>query len=160
VRGTKGLVGCEVSTEKATDLREELRAAVAHQEKNGGESVMIPAREMLADMLMELKRSSDALAEYKVVLKNAPNRFDTLLGAGRAAQASGDTNGAQAFYAKLTEVCQREPTGRNWRKQKQFWRRNKGRPPGWRYGPLYHLCDLCDLCDCVTGAIARRIPGR
>jgi hypothetical protein len=114
--------GYEVSTEKATDLREaeawlafaqgkteaaleELRAAVAHQEKNGGESVMIPAREMLADMLMELKRPSDALAEYKIVLKNAPNRFDALLGAGRAAQASGDADGAQAFYAKLTEVC-------------------------------------------------------
>jgi hypothetical protein len=114
--------GDEVSTEKATDLREaeawlafaqgktepaleELRAAVAHQEKNGGESVMIPAREMLADMLMELKRSAAALTEYKMVLKNAPNRFDALLGAGRAAQASGDTNGAQAFYAKLADVC-------------------------------------------------------
>ncbi len=114
--------GYEVSTEKATDLREaeawlafaqgkteqalqELRAAVAHQEKNGGESVVIPAREMLADMLMELKRPADALAEYKVVLKNAPNRFDALLGAGRAAQASGDTSSAQSFYAKLTEVC-------------------------------------------------------
>lgn len=114
--------GYEVSAEKAGDLREaeawlafaqgkteaalvELRLAAAHQEKNGGESVMIPAREMLADMLMELKRPSDALAEYKIVLKNAPNRFDALFGAGRAAQASGDRNGAQVFYAKLTEVC-------------------------------------------------------
>jgi tetratricopeptide (TPR) repeat protein len=114
--------GYEVSTEKATDLREaeawlafaqgkteqaleELRAAVAHQEKNGGESVIIPAREMLADMLTELKRPADALAEYKIVLKDAPNRFDALLGAGRAAQVAGDTTGAQVFYAKLTEVC-------------------------------------------------------
>ncbi|MGB7845393.1 MAG: hypothetical protein WBL63_07245 [Candidatus Acidiferrum sp.] len=114
--------GYDVSAEKATDLREakawlafaqgktdqaqeELRAAVEHQEKNGGESVIMPAREMLADMLMELKRPSDALNEYKVVLKNAPNRFDALLGAGRAAQASGDTGGAQTFFAKLTEVC-------------------------------------------------------
>ena len=60
--------GYVVSTEKATDLREaeawlayaqgktehaleELRAAMAREEKNGGESVIIPAREMLADML-------------------------------------------------------------------------------------------------------------
>jgi hypothetical protein len=117
--------GYEVSKEKATDLREaeawlaykqgkseqalqELRAAVDHQEKNGGESVIIPAREMLADMLMELKRSSDALAEYHIVLKNAPNRFDALLGAGRAAQASGDTDRAQSFYVKLTELCPAE----------------------------------------------------
>ncbi len=114
--------GYALSPEKATDLREaeawlalaqgkadqaleELRAAVAHEEKNGAESVLIPAREMLADMLMELKRPSEALAEYKIVLKNAPNRFDALLGAGRAARATGDTNGAQVFYAKLTEVC-------------------------------------------------------
>jgi len=114
--------GYEVSTEKATDLREaeawlayaqgktdvalaELRAAAAHQEKNGGESVIIPAREMLADMLTEAKRPADALAEYKIVLNNAPNRFDALLGAGRAAQAIGDTAGAQTFYAKLEQVC-------------------------------------------------------
>jgi Tfp pilus assembly protein PilF len=117
--------GYEVSKEKATDLREaeawvvyeqgkteqalqELRAAIDHQEKNGGESVIIPAREMLADMLMEMKRSSDALAEYEVVLKNAPNRFDALLGAGRAAKASGDSDAEQSFYVKLTELCPAE----------------------------------------------------
>jgi hypothetical protein len=117
--------GYEVSSEKATDLREaeawlaykqgkdeqalqELRAAVDHQEKNGGESVIIPAREMLADMLMEMKRTSDALHEYEIVLKNAPNRFDALLGAGRAAQASGDAEGAVSYYVKLTEMCPAE----------------------------------------------------
>jgi hypothetical protein len=114
--------GYNVSKEKATDLAEaeawlafaqgktdpalqELRAAADRQDKNGGDSVGIPAREMLADMLLEAKRSSDALAEYKIVLKNAPNRFDALLGAGRAAQASGDSTSAQTFYARLTQVC-------------------------------------------------------
>jgi tetratricopeptide (TPR) repeat protein len=87
------------------DALKEMREAVQHQEKNGGEATQTPAREMLADMLMELKRPSEALAEYQIVLKNAPNRFDGLLGAARAAQASGDTNGAQSFYAKLKEVC-------------------------------------------------------
>ena len=114
--------GYTVSTEKATDLREaeawlafakgksdealqELRAAADRQDKNGGESVGIPAREMLADMLRELKRPAEAIAEYRTVLKNSPNRFDGLLGAARAAQASGDTGGAQSFYAKLAEIC-------------------------------------------------------
>jgi Tfp pilus assembly protein PilF len=117
--------GYEVEKEKATDLREaeawlaykqekteealeELRAAVEHQEKNGGESVIIPAREMLADMLMEIGRTSQALTEYETVLKNAPNRFDALLGAARAAKASGDTEVAQSFYVKLTELCPAE----------------------------------------------------
>jgi tetratricopeptide (TPR) repeat protein len=57
---------------------------------------------------MEMKRSSDALREYEVVLKNAPNRFDALLGAGRAAQASGNREGAQSYYVKLTELCPAE----------------------------------------------------
>ena len=114
--------GYNVSKEKATDLAEaeawlafaqgktdqalqQLRAAADRQDKNGGDSVGIPAREMLADMLLEAQRSSDALAEYKIVLKNSPNRFDALLGAGRAARASGDATGAQTFYAKLAQVC-------------------------------------------------------
>jgi tetratricopeptide (TPR) repeat protein len=114
--------GYGVSNEKATDLREaeawlafakgksdealaELRAAADHQDKGGGESVNIPAREMLADMLLELKRPADALAEYKTSLKNSPNRFDGLFGAARSAQALGDSAGAQSFFAKLAEVC-------------------------------------------------------
>jgi len=114
--------GYGVSNEKATDLREaeawlafakgkpdealqELRAAADHQDKNGAESVSVPAREMLADMLLELKRPADALAEYKTVLKNSPNRFDGLLGAARSAQAAGDAGDAQSFYAKLAEIC-------------------------------------------------------
>src|SRR5205814_2689532 len=85
--------GYGVSSEKATDLREaqawlafakgksddalqELRAAADRQDKNGGESVSVPAREMLADMLLELKRPAEALAEYKLVLKTSPNPFD------------------------------------------------------------------------------------
>ncbi len=64
--------------------------------------MIIPAREMLADMLMEMKRTSDALHEYEIVLKNAPNRFDALLGAGRAEQASGNAEGAVSYYVKLT----------------------------------------------------------
>jgi tetratricopeptide (TPR) repeat protein len=114
--------GYNVSTEKATDLREaeawlafakgkvdealqELRAAADHQDKDGGESVGIPAREMLADMLLELKRSKEALIEYKTDIKNAPNRFDGLLGAARAAQASGDATVAQSFYTQLASIC-------------------------------------------------------
>jgi tetratricopeptide (TPR) repeat protein len=114
--------GYNVSTEKATDLREaeawlafakgnaddalqELRAAADRQDKNGGESVGIPAREMLADLLFELKRPAEAFTEYKTVLKNSPNRFDGLFGAARAAQAAGDTSTAQSYYAKLAEIC-------------------------------------------------------
>lgn len=110
------------SNEKPSDLREaeawlayaqgktidaiaELHAAADHEDKGGGEGVGIPAREMLADMLLELKRPSEALAEYKTNLQNAPNRFDGLLGAARAAQSLGDSAAAQSFYAKFAEIC-------------------------------------------------------
>jgi tetratricopeptide (TPR) repeat protein len=114
--------GYDISNEKATDLREaegwlafakgkpdealqELRAGADRQDKSGGESVSIPAREMLADMLLELKRPAEALAEYKTVLKNSPNRFNGLLGAARSAQATGNATVAQSFYAQLAEIC-------------------------------------------------------
>jgi tetratricopeptide (TPR) repeat protein len=117
--------GYGVSNEKATDLREaeawlafakgksdealeELRAGAAHQDKSGGESVSIPAREMLADMLMELKRPSEALAEYKTVLKNSPNRFDGLFGAIRAAASIHSPAGqadVEAYSNQLMSCC-------------------------------------------------------
>jgi tetratricopeptide (TPR) repeat protein len=90
---------------KSDEAVAELRAAADHQDKNGGDSVGIPAREMLADMLFELKRPVDALTEYKASLKLSPNRFDSLLGAARSGQASGNATAAQTFYAQLTSVC-------------------------------------------------------
>lgn len=90
---------------KRDDAVREMRAIADRQDAKGVDSLSIPAREMLADMLFELKRPADALAEYKTALKNSPNRFDGLLGAARAAQASGDASGAQSFYARLAEVC-------------------------------------------------------
>jgi tetratricopeptide (TPR) repeat protein len=114
--------GYTVPTEKATDLREaeawlllaegkhedalqELRAAADREDKEGVDSLAVPAREMLADMLFELKQPEAALAEYKIALKNSPNRFDSLYGAARAAQAAGNHKAAQEYDAKLLQVC-------------------------------------------------------
>ena len=83
----------------------EMRAIADRQDAKGVDSLAIPAREMLADMLLELERPTEALTEYKTALKNSPNRFDSLLGAARAAQASGDASAAQTFYAQLASVC-------------------------------------------------------
>jgi tetratricopeptide (TPR) repeat protein len=60
---------------------------------------------MLADLLLELHRPAEALAAYKEVLKNYPNRFDALYGAARAADSLGDSHTAADFYAKLISVC-------------------------------------------------------
>ena len=64
-----------------------------------------PAREMLAELLMMGKQPKESLAEYQAVLKIAPNRFNALYGAARAADASGNATTASGYFRKLTEVA-------------------------------------------------------
>jgi tetratricopeptide (TPR) repeat protein len=89
---------------KADEAVKTLRSASDREESDGVDSLAMPAREMLADMLLELKRPSEALTEYKAALKNSPNRFDALYGAGHAAQLAGDAAAANAYYAELMEI--------------------------------------------------------
>ncbi len=78
-----------------------MRAAAGLQDKVGQGEVDIPAREMLADMLIESHQPRQALAEYEVALKLSPNRFNGHYHAGVAAEASGEPARAQQFYAAL-----------------------------------------------------------
>jgi tetratricopeptide (TPR) repeat protein len=66
---------------------------------------VIPAREMLAELLLREHHAKESLAEYESVLKIAPNRFNALYGAGSAAEASGDASAASTYFRKLTEVA-------------------------------------------------------
>jgi hypothetical protein len=68
------------------------------------ENRLYPMRELLADLLLEAGRAKDAVAEYARALKQTPNRYRGLLGAARAAEASGDATAARAFYARLVEL--------------------------------------------------------
>jgi tetratricopeptide (TPR) repeat protein len=83
-----------------------LRAIAEKQEASGGESDGgIPAREMLADMLLEMKQPEKALAEYKTELKFYPNRFNGLYGAAQAAEIAGQSSQAAEYYALLVKNC-------------------------------------------------------
>jgi tetratricopeptide (TPR) repeat protein len=81
-----------------------LRAAAERQEEKGIDSTSMPAREMLADMLLDLHQPSEALEQYEAVLREAPNRFDALYGAAHAAKFMGDSNGEAKYFAKLVEI--------------------------------------------------------
>ena len=48
--------------------------------------VILPAREVLGDMLLQLKQPTQAMNEFEAVLRTAPNRFNALAGAARAAK--------------------------------------------------------------------------
>ena len=90
---------------KGAEAVKAMRAAVAQEATEGVDSLAMPAREMLGDMLMEMKKPREALVEYKAALEESPNRFDSLYGAAQAAQLSGNAKVARQYYAKLVAVC-------------------------------------------------------
>lgn len=63
-----------------------------------------PARELLGDMLLELKQLALALKEYEASHKKEPGRYRGLLGAARAAELSGDKAKAKGYYADLLRL--------------------------------------------------------
>jgi tetratricopeptide (TPR) repeat protein len=84
-----------------------LRSIAEKQETSGEESNgEMPAREMLADMLLDMKRPEQALAEYKISLKFFPNRFNGLYGAAQAAELAGQASQASEYYAVLVKTCE------------------------------------------------------
>ena len=63
-----------------------------------------PARELLAEMLIELGRPASALQEVETSQRVEPNRFQGLYVAARAAALSGETAKARSYYARLVEL--------------------------------------------------------
>jgi tetratricopeptide (TPR) repeat protein len=82
-----------------------LRTIAGKEEAEGDEPLAMPAREMLADMLLDMKRPQEALAEYETDLKFNPNRFDGLYGAAYAAELAGKNDKANTYYSQLLQVC-------------------------------------------------------
>jgi len=72
-------------------------------------SSVLPARELLGDLLLELHQPAAALTEYKEMLRTDPNRFRSILGEARAAKQSGDAAAAHDAYDKLVALS--KPTG-------------------------------------------------
>jgi tetratricopeptide (TPR) repeat protein len=66
---------------------------------------LLPARELLADLLLDLNDPAAALKEYQLSLQSERNRFRSLLGIARAAKATGDTATAKEAYGKLVTLA-------------------------------------------------------
>jgi tetratricopeptide (TPR) repeat protein len=88
-----------------------MRAAVEMEDGTEKSAVtpgpIVPARELLGEMLMELNRPAEALKEFQATLKREPERFRALYGAARAASLFGDSAGARAYYTQLANLCER-----------------------------------------------------
>lgn len=90
---------------KNDDALRQMRDVADLQDKVGKREVDIPAREMLAEMLLTLNRPQEALTEYESALKIDPNRFNGLAGAARAAELAHLTEKANTYYALLLKNC-------------------------------------------------------
>lgn len=86
-----------------------MRSAVALEDRTDKHPVtpgqIVPARDLLGQMLLELDRPDEALAEFETVLQAEPNRFGVLYGAARAAELAGNAGLAQQRYAQLLKVA-------------------------------------------------------
>jgi tetratricopeptide (TPR) repeat protein len=82
-----------------------LQPVIQYQDQVGKGEVELPAREMYADMLLELNRPTEALEQYRLSLKSDPNRLNGLYGAGRAAELLQQSDTAMAFYKQLLDNC-------------------------------------------------------
>jgi hypothetical protein len=91
-----------------------MRAAADMEDKSEKHIVspgrVLPARELLGDMLMELKQPMAALKEYEQSQVREPNRLRGFAGAATAAEAAGERDKARAHYAKLVELTREADT--------------------------------------------------
>ena len=93
-----------------------MRAAADLEDKNEKHIVtpgrVVPARELLGDMLMELGQPALALKEYEMSQEREPNRFRGLYGAAVAAEGAGDKSKAKQYFARVDELTKGAATSR------------------------------------------------
>ena len=73
---------------------------------------VIPAIELLGDMLMQMNKPEKALDAYEADLKKHPNRFNGLYGAGLAAERSGNFEKATLYYQQVTAIANSKNSSR------------------------------------------------
>jgi tetratricopeptide (TPR) repeat protein len=66
---------------------------------------ILPAREQLGELLLELKQPAAALQEFETSFKSTSDRFNGLYGAARAAKLAGDQKSAKSYYEKLLTLA-------------------------------------------------------
>jgi len=124
--GLRGQKGFDWATQVEIQHRE-AQAWLAYAEKKGDDVVklmqsaadledstdkhpvtpgsVLPAREQLADLLLEQGKASAALTEYEASLKIAPARLNSYLGAAQAAAGAGQKDKAKSYKERLVAMC-------------------------------------------------------
>ena len=104
--GASGIVAhAQGDDKKAVELARAAADLDATMDKHPATPAAVqPARELLADLLLELKDPGAALKEYEQSLRSEPNRFRSILGKARAAKQAGDVAASRDAYQKLVAL--------------------------------------------------------
>jgi len=92
-----------------------MRSAADLEDSTGASATttpLLPAHELLGDLLLELHEPGQALREFEIALQMSPHRFNGLSGAARAAQLVGNTGKARTYYAQLVSLCDHADSAR------------------------------------------------
>jgi hypothetical protein len=73
---------------------------------------ILPARELLGDMLLLAKQPKEAAIAYEACLKISPKRHNSLYGVARAAELAKDPKKASMYYSTLNEITAKADTER------------------------------------------------
>jgi hypothetical protein len=91
-----------------------MRAAAAIEDRTEKSAMtpgpLAPARELLGEMLLQLKQPAAALAEFEATLKKEPNRFRALYGAATSAAQAGDRAKARRYFEQIVRLCEHGDT--------------------------------------------------
>ena len=103
------LAWVSLAQKKEGEALETMRSAADLEDKTEKHIVtparLVPARELLADMLLEFKRPAEALREYEASQMREPKRFRGYYGAGLAASQAGDKAKAKQHFGRLVEMA-------------------------------------------------------
>ena len=101
---------------KSKEALQLMQLAANLEDKTGKSPVtpgeVLPAKELLADMFLQLNKPTEAFAAYEANLKTHPNRFNGLYGAGLASQRINNREKAKRYYQQLIAVANSPKTDR------------------------------------------------
>jgi tetratricopeptide (TPR) repeat protein len=67
---------------------------------------ILPAREQLGELLLDLGRPGEALKEYEASLQRTPRRLAGLYGAAQSAKLAGDSGKAARYFGELAKMTE------------------------------------------------------
>jgi tetratricopeptide (TPR) repeat protein len=94
------------------DMRKAVDLEGSMDKNNVTPGAIVPSRELLGDMLLELNEPGEALVAYEQTLVTEPYRFRSLYGAAKAAEQSGDTAKAKTYYQQVAALGSHADTER------------------------------------------------